>query len=877
LLRRVTLDLTGLPPAPDDVQISLQRNSPDSYQRLVSRLIDSPRFGERLALPWLDTARYADTHGYLIDAHREMWRWRDWVIDAWNRNLRFDQFTIEQLAGDLLPGATADQILATGFNRNHMINYENGADPEEYRIEYVADRAATTANVWLGLTFQCARCHDHKYDPLSLREFYEWFAFFNNVPEKGLDGNLGNAAPVLLAPTLEQQRRLADLESRQSANEELIRKKRAEAITRMASWESSLVADRTIRPEARDAWLRVGLDQPDQLAQDAAGQRVPFQVRGTGHFVPGRRERAILLDGNTYVDLDSIRWADKPAGVTFAAWVFPTTADPMNLATLLDSRQKPRVEFGLEDRSPVVRISTGIMDAPFVARAKIQLQQARWQHLAVTWDGTSAGKMQWFLDGVSVPAGQERESAGLPDSFGGVWRVGSDGHQRGFRGLLDEFVIFSRELQAGEIAGLARADPVQTALAIPARRRTPDQIRVLCDAYLQITDSEYPQLLAKQDSLKRQLAAVRRSIPTSMVMRELPSPRATFVLRRGKFDQPGKQVEPGTPAALPPFPPHLPRNRLGLAQWLVQPDHPLTARVMVNRLWQIFFGTGLVTTPEDFGIRGDPPTHPELLDWLAVEFVESGWDVKHLVRLIVTSETYRQSSRVDPELYQLDPENRWLARAPRLRMEAETVRDSILFVGGLLDQRIGGPSVYPYQPPGLWEEVSFNPAEFSAQTYNPSHGADLYRRGIYSFWKRTLPPPAMAIFDAPTRETCVAVRGRSNTPLQALVLMNDPMVVEAARHLAERGLREHGESPESIVVFLFQVTTSRVPTWSEQRELTGLFERQRARFGRQPAAARQLLAIGDSPRDEQLDLVRHAAWTVVANVILGLDESVVRI
>jgi hypothetical protein len=362
-----------------------------------------------------------------------------------------------------------------------------------------------------------------------------------------------------------------------------------------------------------------------------------------------------------------------------------------------------------------------------------------------------------------------------------------------------------------------------------------------------------------------------------MVMREASLPRTTFLLHRGKFDRPGEQVVAGTPAVLPEFPAEdFPRNRLGLAQWLVKPTHPLTARVMVNRLWQTFFGVGLVRTPEDFGVRGEPPTHPELLDWLAVELVESGWDVKHIVRLMVTSSTYRQSSRVEREFLDRDTDNRWLARAPRLRMEAETLRDSLLFVSGLLDQRIGGPSVFPYQPPGLWEEVSFNPNDFSAQVYFQSRGADLYRRGLYTFWKRTLPPPAMVIFDAPTRETCVASRGRSNTALQALVLMNDPTAIEAARYLAARGMLEQGSSAESTAAFLFQVATSRPPTVGERNELVGLFERQVARFQRDPEAATQLLATGDSPRDQRLDPIPHAAWTVVANTILSLDEFITR-
>ena len=881
-LRRLSFDLSGLPPTIDELNAYIFATAADAYDRQVLRLLDSPRFGERIAVPWLDAARYADTHGFLIDAHRDMWRWRDWVIDAFNRNLRFDQFTIEQLAGDLLPKPSLDQLIATGFNRNHMINYENGADEEEYRVEYVADRAATTANVWMGLTFQCARCHDHKYDPLSLREYYQWFAFFNSVDEQGLDGNLGNAAPLLIAPTLEQQRQLEQIAKRLANVESTLDQKRRVASSQIASWEQSLLANRPIVAEPKDPVFRVDFRQQDQLASGTDIQNMAVEVHGELNLQERGRDRAMIFDGQTFVDLKQVRWPAAHRGITIAAWVFPTTADQMSVVSLLDGRQKSRFSFGLENSRPTLRVSVG-EESLAISSAAVKIG-GRWQHIAVVWDGTVAGEIQWFVDGTAVSSNAGMRPVALPQSSPGHWRVGSDGEQdgevgrNGFRGMLDEVCIFARELPAAEVATLANADPVQTALAVPAAKRTPQDIQLMCDAYLQQHDANYRKLRAEVDALKRQQGDSRRTIPTTMVMRELSQPRETFVLARGKFDRPGESVEPAVPSALPSFPDEreFPRNRLGLARWLVEPTHPLTARVMVNRLWQLFFGSGLVGTPEDFGLRGEAPSHPQLLDWLAVEFVESGWDVKHMVRLIVTSETYRQSNRVTPELLTADPENRWLTRSPRLRLEAEALRDSMLFVSGLLNQQVGGKSVFPYQPPGLWEEVSFNPNDFSAQTYVQSHGRDLYRRSMYTFWKRTLPPPALAIFDAPTRETCLDARTRTNTPLQALVLMNETTAIESARHLAGRAMLESGPSPVARVAFLVKLVLSRNTTLGEQDELLRLFDRQRTRFQANPAAARQLLATGESPQDARLDPVEQAAWTIVSNVLLSLDEAITR-
>ena len=605
LIRRLALDLTGLPPTLAELDAFLADNQPGNYDRLVDHYLASPHHGERLALDWLDAARYADTHGYHIDSGRDMTLWRKWVIDAFNHNMPFDQFTVEQIAGDLLPNASTAQKIASGFNRNHMISFEGGAIPEEYLNNYVIDRVNTTGTVWLGLTVACTQCHDHKYDPITQKEYYSLYAFFNNVPESGLDGAKGNAAPLIQAPTAEQTAAI------------------------------------------------------DQLKK--------------------------------------------------------------------------------------------------------------------TLETTEVSK-------------------------------------------------------AGE--------------------------------------------------LKKQLSALESKVPTAMVMSERPERKDSFLLIRGQYDKHGEKVEPNVPAFLPALPDDAPKNRLGLARWLTNPSHPLVGRVAVNRYWQTFFGTGIVKTSEDFGLQGELPSHPGLLDWLASEFTQpeaadaKAWDIRRLIRLIVTSATYRQSSVVTPELVAKDPENRLLARGPRIRLQAEFLRDQALALSGLLNPEIGGQSVSPYQPAGLWEELMSRAdgKNWSAQSYEQSHGKDLYRRTMYTFWKRTSPPPSLATFDAPDRETCTVRRSRTNTPLQALVLLNDPTYVEASRKMAERIMNEGGATTPSRLSWAFKLAASRDAKPSEIAILQSILDSEKTHFEAEKAAAEKLLSVGESPRDTKLDTAELAAWTTVASVILNLDE-----
>ncbi len=667
LLRRVTLDLTGLPPTLAELDAFLADRSPDAYEKVVDRLLASPRYAERMALAWLDAARYADTNGFNNDEDRTQWPWRDWVLDAFAQNMPYDRFLVEQLAGDLLPGPTRSQKVATGFHRNQVHNTEGGIIAEEYRVEYVADRVHTTATVFLGLSMQCARCHDHKYDPISQREYYQFFAFFNSVSDKPAHyANFVAAEPFLRLPSPRQQALLADLERRRQALGQRIEKYEAGVAGAAERWEKGLT---------------------------------PQEVR---------------------------KWAST-----------------------------------------------------------------------------------------SGPAGKP--------------------------------------------------------LLTPAGKRSAAQQALLRRFYLERIDREHGRLRAARDALTRQKAELEKGIPAVMVMQELPAPRPTFVLKRGQYDQPGERVSPAVPGVLPALPAGAPANRLGLAHWLVDPANPLTARVAVNRWWQMLFGNGLVKTVEDFGATGEVPSHPELLDFLAVELVAGGWDVKALLRRIVTSATYRQSSRLTSRQRERDPDNRLLGRGARYRLPAEMVRDNALTIAGLLRERQGGPSVKPYQPAGLWEDVTVE----RRGRYVADRGDNLYRRSLYTFWKRTCPPPALMSFDAPNREVCVARRAVTNTPLQALVLLNDPTYVEAARKLAERMLAG-GRSVEASLTLGFRTATARPPTPAEQALLQKLHRQALARFRADREAARKLLGVGESGRDRTLDEADLAACTAVASVLLNLDETITR-
>lgn len=875
-LRRVTFDLTGLPPTPDELAAFERDHSPDAYQRVVDRLLNSPRYGERMATHWLDLARYADTHGYYVDSHRDMWRYRDEVIDAFNRHQPFDQFTIEQLAGDLLPDATLSQKVASGFNRNHMINFEQGAIPEEYLNEYVVDRVVTTATVWMGQTMQCAQCHDHKHDPFTTRDFYSLYAFFNNVPDEGLDGRRGNAVPVLKSPTRAQQQELAQL-ARAEAQivAALDQRSRAAASDQMA-WETRLRAGDAKLPEPpRDVSTHFPLDEEDgETTKMLAAKEGSAKIEGSAVWVPGKFQGALLFDGDTTINAGDIAGFQATDAFSLAAWIFATTKDSM---TLVSRQQQDETERGyawsLTDGKLQLTLRHQSPEDVLEVRTTATLPTSRWRHVAATYDGTGeASGIRLYING------EPQEVEVVRDRLAGSTIASEQSLVIGqsFRGMLDDLRIYARVLSSSELSLLADSNPVLELVAIPAVKRLPAQAAQLRQFFLEHHDDQYQRLLQQRAALVQTRRAIEQASPTSMVMGEQTPAREAFVLDRGSYELPGERVTPGTPAVLPPLPADAPRNRLALARWLVDGRHPLTSRVTVNRLWQLHFGQGLVLTSEDFGTNGAPPTHPELLDWLADEFVRSGWNVQHLQRLIVTSAAYRQAAVQSAELAIQDPDNRWLARFPRERLPAEMLRDQALAASGLLVETMYGPGVFPYHPPGLWEEIGYAGTEFSAQSYTQSHGADLYRRSVYSFWKRTSPPPNMVIFDAPDRETCTTQRSITNTPLQALVLWNDPIYVESARALASQIIYLPGLSDEERIQALFSRILSHRADARELTILSRLLAGHRKRYGEDPAAAKQLLSVGESVPAASFSPGELAAWTLLAHTVLNCDESLHR-
>ncbi|OWK38113.1 PSD1 and planctomycete cytochrome C domain-containing protein [Fimbriiglobus ruber] len=854
LIRRVTLDLTGLPPTPAEVEAFVADASADTYEKLVDRLLASPRYGERMALEWLDAARYADTHGYHIDSGRDMTRWRDYVIRAFHTNMPFDRFTVEQFAGDLLPNPTPEQKIATGFHRNHMINFEGGAIPEEYQTAYVVDRVNTASTVWLGLSMGCAQCHDHKYDPITMKDFYRFYAFFNTIPENGLDGQRGNAAPVLRVPATGDAEKIAGLLAKVAALDTKLAGPLPEVDAGQAEWEKT----------------------PD------AGKIVWYSADPAA---PKSKGGATL----TVLDDKSIR----ASGTNPATETYTVTFRPV-VATMTGLRLEVFADDAMPARGPGrsgngnfvmtgIKVSGGDKKPAALKSASADYSQTDGGFdVATTFKGgpgwaiyPEVGKDHAAVFAFASPLAAGGKDVTVELRFQSVFSQ----HQ---------FGKFRLSVTDSPNPHGATTPPaaIATVLKAAARDRTPKQA-VDLRAYYRASIS--PVVRAMKDEvagLRKQVADIEASASTAMVMQEMPTPRETFMLVRGQYDKKGEKVSAGVPASLPPLPAGSPANRLGLAKWLVAPDHPLTARVTVNRYWQMYFGTGIVKTAEDFGTQGEFPTHPELLDWLACEFVtptvtgheSHGWDVRHIQRLIVTSSTYRQSSRATADLHHRDPENRLLARMTRVRLPAEFLRDQSLAVSGLLNGEIGGKSVSPYQPPGIWEELAFrlDNKNFTAQIYEPSTGKDLYRRTMYTFWKRTAPPPSLVTLDAPDREVCTVRRPRTNTPLQALVLMNDPTYVEAARKLAERTMTEGGATAAERITFAFRLAAARKPAEPEVRVLQRVLDTQREKYRAAPDAAKKLLAVGASPRNEKLDAAELAAWTMVATTILNLDEVLTR-
>ncbi len=861
LIRRVSLDLTGLPPTSEEVSAFLADSSPQAYERVVDRLLASPRYGEKMAQQWLDFARYADSNGFQSDGSRFMWPWRDWVIRAYNSNQPFDQFTIDQLAGDLLPNATLAQKVATGFHRNTRLNGEGGRIEAEWFAETVIDRVDTTGQTWLGLTLGCARCHDHKYDPISQREFYQLYAYFNSNSESGvLDGDGRNTAPVIGIPTAEQEKQLAVLEAaRTAAREQLAAVEKALPAVQI-EWEKGV---RTQLQEDAKMWMPL----------------VPATVVSTGGATFARQPDGTMLAAGTNADFDTYTiTALLGGGGSLAAILLDALPDAALPGQSLGRASNGN--FVLTDINAT--ITSPQLPAPVpvqFTRAEADYEQKDFGVGLILKDKTQRAKNAknnkgWAVDGptkkeprkalfvctpVNVPAGATLHVSLHHDA--------QPGHNIG---------RFKLSVTARPNAGLkAPGVPanIAAALATDAAKRTPQQLAELAKHFRDNTDTPAKKAGAALAAAEKAIATHAGSYPNTMIFQERAQPRDAFILKRGEYDQPGEKVPRGLPAVLPPLPAGAPDNRLGLAQWLVSGEHPLTARVWVNRAWEKFFGTGLARTSENLGSQADWPSHPELLDWLATEFVRLKWDMKAMQKLIVTSATYRQSARVTPALLERDPDNLLLARGPRFRLSAESVRDQALAVSGLLVEKLGGPSVRPYMPVGVWDETS---VYGDLRGYKAEAGEGLYRRTLYTIWKRTAAPPTMLLFDSPNREICTAKRSRTNTPLQALALLNEVTYVEAARRLAEQMLVAGGATPETRVAWAFRRATARQPDAAELKTLTTGLATRLARFQQDEAAAKQLIAQGTSKPDPKLNPAELAAYTTAANIILNLDEVVTR-
>jgi len=868
LIRRLTLDLTGLPPTIPEVEAFVADRSPDAYEKVVDRLLGSSRYGERMAAEWLDLARYADTHGFQMDRYRATWPYRDWVIGAFNRNMPYDQFVTWQLAGDLLPDATREQRLATAFNRLHLQNEEGGIVEEEFRVAYVIDRVNTFGTAFLGLTTECSRCHDHKYDPLTQRDFYSLFSFFQNIDESGQTTYFTDSTPVPTALLSDDatDKKIKTLQAKIRDQEAKGKALREEAQSRFKEWGTSGTDDLGSRG-------LIGHFSFDEVVsnkvQNLASSNGWARLHEDPELIPGKKGKAAQLSGEN--------------GFTFPGIGHFSRADAFSLALWLETPgNAPRAVVVHHSKAPIDAGSRGyelLLENGHVAfglhhmwprnSLKVVSKQAiatnQWTHIAVAYDGSSrAAGVRLYINGRPAEFEIIRDGLFKDISYEGGepdLAIGYRFRDNGFKeGKVDEFRLYNRALTSIEVAALAGE-------SITPQRSSKD----LFEYYLAAVDEPARQWAEELHRLRREEAKLINSVPEIMAMEEMAQPRPAYILKRGAYDAPGERVFANTPRILPPFPADQPTNRLGLARWLLRPDHPLMGRVTVNRAWQMMFGRGIVETSDNFGGQGSFPTHPDLLDWLSGEFSGHGWDMKRLLKLIAMSATYQQSSKASPELLARDPANQLLARGPARRLTAEMLRDQALAVSGLLYEKIGGPSVKPYQPEGIWEEKAMG-----APKYEQGKGHDLHRRSLYTFWKRTVPHPAMIAFDSAERNVCAVKRQSTSTPLQALTMLNDTQILEAARLLGERMLSEGGSGLPERVTWAFRACTARAPNANERDVLVKLYNEQRDAFAIDEAAAKKLLAVGEAKNSTSLPRPDLCASTILALALLNDDAVVMR-
>ncbi len=900
LFRRITLDLTGLPPSPAAIDAFLKDDAPDAYEKAVDRLLASPQFGERLGVEWLDVARYADSHGYQDDGMRTTWPWRDWVIKAFNENMPYDQFITEQIAGDLLPNPTREQILATCFNRNHPQSQEGGVVAEEYRVEYVSDRTNTFGKALMGMTMECARCHDHKYDPISQKDYYALSAFFNNNNDNGVVPYIGEATPTVLLPTPAEEKTLDSLRAAMQPLETALvtDNYKAAFATWLAKQEPSidlkegLIAAFDFDKELEIPKRRLNLDRKTTGGWGGIGEKgktisyINQVLKKPDAAVFGNYDsRPVLVDGKNGKGLSF----KGDCGIRFSRDLDLDRHQPFSLSIwvkVLKEGEKGPIFLNAngdfegyrgwgcllnEDGTLNFQMIHTYPDNAIIYKTKEKISVGEWTHITMAYDGSSQAKgLHFYINGKKPTAElleDNLQKSVLHAAEGKNWTnypfvLGKENASSIENIVMDEMLVYDRQLSDIEVVRLHDKSVADT----PTENQ-------LLDYYVL---SGKNRTYNKQLNQLTKLRAVENTLTTNflevMVMSDKEIVRPTFILDRGMYDAPKEEVQANTPTVFAELPDNLPPNRLGLAKWLVSKENPLTARVQVNRLWMMLFGKGLVATQEDFGNQGNLPSHPELLDWLAVDFMENGWDMKAFIKKILLSATYQQQSIINQLTKEKDPTNAWYAHFPAYRLSAEMIRDNALAASGLLTDKIGGPSVYPYQPKGIWKAL----ATRNATVYEEGKGADLYRRSMYTVWKRSAPPPAMMNFDAPDRYYCTVSRQKTATPLQSLVLMNDPQYVEAARMLAERTLQAGGSTTTNKLHYVFKSLIGRNADAKELAAVTALLEEELVHFQQNKKSAAELLTAGAHPVNPKLVRTELAAYTMVASTIMNFDEFVMK-
>ena len=888
-LRRASLDLTGISPSPAEQQQFLdevrQQGLLTAKSLAADRMLQSDRCAERLAMQWLDAARYADTNGYNNDEMRTMWPWRDWVIEAFRSGMPWDQFLIEQLAGDLLPEATVSQKVATGFIRNHVLTTEGGVIEDEYHWEYVADRIHTTSTVFLGLSLQCARCHDHKYDPFSQRDYYRLAGFFNNVPDRIVSYSQGRMAePLLKVPSKAQTAELEQLAQRETELQNLLAARTTAVAADADAWAAGLSEQQLAEMELAGLAHTFSLDEADGDFPDSHGRSAPAVLHGSRSSVPGHSGNALQFSGSTWLAAPDVGDFEADQPFTAAAWIRTAAGSGGTVFSRMDDAAAYRgYDFIVEGGRLNAHFVDHWPDKGCKVSTAAVLKPQQWHHVTLVWQGSRrAAGIRIYVDGVpqTLQVDNDGEVAGSLRTAK-PFHIGRRQNSVPFTGTIDDVRIFSRALSDDDVRRLADGKTlsgIREIVLTAAARRSAEQSAELQRFWVEHIDTESRSWRTELAAIGPRRAAIEQQIPQTMVMQEQTPRRPSYILNRGQYDQRGEQVAAGIPAVfaatlntIDTGAAQTEPTRLDFARWLVSPQNPLTARVTVNRWWEMLFGNGLVETTEDFGIQGALPSHPELLDWLACELQSSGWNQKHMLKSMVLSATYGQTSDVSPELLERDPRNLLLARSSRMRLPAEMLRDNALAASVLLNPAIGGPSAKPWQPEGLWEDVSVERRE----KYQPDPGDGIYRRSMYTFWKRTCPPPAMTVFDAPDRETCLVRRSRTNTPLQALVLLNDPTYVEAARKLAERVLLANTDDSARIDLAV-RIVLARPPGPAEQQELRQLVDVGRKHFAAEPAAAAELRKVGRAVADPRIPDDELAAWSSAMSVLLNLDEAITR-